>query len=82
MALLILNNLNNSTIASGASTNNIVSIIFPRGNTGILNICLSDGINNITNINAADTAIASINLLLLNIPVLNIDFLLFLILNT
>ena len=52
------------------------------GNIGILNICLNPGINNIISISAADNAIAPSNTLLLNGCVLNIDFLLFLILNT
>ena len=56
--------------------------MFIAGNTGILNIFLNAGTNNTISISPADTAVASISLLLLNIPVLNIDFLLFLILNT
>ena len=78
----ILNNLNISTITIGASTKHISSIMFSVGNTGILNISLNPGINNITNINAADIIIAPINFIFLNIPVLNIDFLLSLTLNT
>lgn len=81
-AVFIFNNLNISTITNGANTKTITSITFPIGSIGILNICLNAGINSIINISNADTAIASNNFLLLVIPVLNIDFLLFLILNT
>ena len=43
---------------------------------------LNSGISNIINTSAADIRTAPINFLLLNIFVLNIDFLLFLTLNT
>lgn len=81
-AVFIFSNLNISTIANGANTKTITSITFPIGSIGILNICLSAGINSIINISSRDAPIASNNFLLLVIPVLNIDFLLFLILNT
>ena len=44
----------------------------------MLNIFLSGSTNKITNINAAEASVANINFELLNIPVLNIDCLLFL----
>ena len=67
-------NLNNSTTINGISDNITISNTFPTGNTGILNMCLKAGISNIINISAADASTAKINCLLLNIPVLNIDF--------
>ena len=45
-------------------------------------ISLSGGINSIASTKHAETKSAKIRILLLNIPVLKIDFLLFLILNT
>ena len=80
--MFILSNLNISTTTIGINTSITVSKMFIAGNTGILNIFLNAGTNNTISISPADTAVASISLLLLNIPVLNIDFLLFLILNT
>ena len=74
--------MNTSTITIGANTKHTVSIMFSVGNGTILNISLSCGINKTTNINAAETTIASIKIQLLNIPLVNIDFLLFLTLNT
>ena len=78
----ILNNLNISTITSGANTNPIISSTLFIGKTGILNMCLNAGINSIINISIAEIVIAPSNTLLLNGCVFNIDFLLFLILNT
>ena len=75
--MFILNNFNNSTINTGANTNPTTSNTCSVGNNTKLNISLNAGTNNIINIKAADPSEASINLLLLNIPVLNIDFLLF-----
>ena len=82
LVVLILNNLNNSTITSGASISITSSIIFAVGRTGILNIVLKPGIARITIINSADAPTANNNFLLFNIPVLNTDNLLFLTLNT
>ena len=78
---LILNNLNISTITIGANTKQTSSTIFSVGKTGMLNISLNPGIHKITNTRSADITTAPINFILLNIPVLNIDFLLFLTLN-
>ena len=82
LVVLILNNLNISTITTGAKTNPTSSKIFSVGSTGILKIYLSPGINKIANINIAEIATAPINFVLLNTFVLNTDFLLFLRLNT
>lgn len=72
--MFILSNLNISTTTIGINTSITVSKMFIAGNTGILNIFLNAGTNNTISISPADTAVASISLLLLNIPVLNIDF--------
>ena len=80
--VFILNNLNNSTIISGAITNPINSKTFCVGKCGILNTSLRNGTPKIININAADAITARINFLLPAIPVLNIETLLFLTLNT
>ena len=45
--VLILNNLNISTIKIGANTSPTTSNIFPRDNTGILKISLKNGTNKI-----------------------------------
>lgn len=82
LLVFIFISLNNSTIINGISDNITISNTFPTGNTGILNMCLKAGISNIINISAADASTAKINCLLLNIPVLNIDVLLSLTLNT
>ena len=63
--VFILNNLNISTITSGTNTSAIVSIILVVGKTGMLNTSLKNGTNSITNISAADTAIANNKYLLL-----------------
>ena len=78
----IFNNLNSSTITIGANTNNTISNMCSTGNNTKPNISLKPGVNNIININDAEPNVANINLLLLNIPVLNIDFLLLLTLYT
>ena len=78
----ILNSLNISTIITGAITSSIVSTIFCTGNIGMLNIVLNAGIANITIISKLDIPIAPNNCLFPPIPVLKIDSLLFLILNT
>lgn len=80
--VFIFSNLNISTITIGENTKAIISNIFPIGNIGILNICLNDGTTKITSIKIADAPTAINNFEFPNIPVLNIDFLLFLILNT
>ena len=82
LPVFILNNLNISTIKIGAKHKPTNSKIFSFGKIGILNAVLNPGINNTISINAADNKIAPINFALSNIPVLNIDFLLFLTLNT
>ena len=80
--VFIFNSFNSSTITTGANTSNTISNICAVGNIASLNISLNAGINSIININDADTNVAKISLLLLNIPVLKIDFLLSLILYT
>ena len=82
LKLLILNNLNNSTIINGDITKPINSKIFSVGNAGMLKIVLNAGTANIIPINTAEPSTAHISLLLLNTFVLKIDFLLFLTLNT
>ena len=79
---LIFNSLKISTITIGARTNPIVSNIFSTGKTGMLNIVLNAGTASIIIINKAEIPIAPNNVLFPPIPVLNIDFSLFLILNT
>ena len=71
--VLILNNLNNSTITTGANTKQIVSIIFSVGNITIPNKSLNAGTSNTTNINPAERAIAPIKIKLLNNPLANKD---------
>ena len=80
--MFIFNNLNISTITSGAKQSATNSKMFSVGKTGNLNISLNCGINNTISINPADAKIANISFPLLKGFVLNIDFLLFLILNT
>ena len=82
LVVFILNNLNISTIMIGDSTSKISSMIFWVGSIGILNISLKPGITSITIISIADITTAPISFMLLNIFVLNMDFLLFRILNT
>ena len=82
LKLLILNNLNNSTIINGDITKTINSKTFCVGSAGILKIVRNAGIAKIIPINTADPSTAHINLLLLNTFVLNTDFLLFLSLYT
>ena len=69
----IFNSLNNSTTNTGAKTSRIISNTCSAGNSTILNMFLKPSVNSIANINAAEPSAASINLLLLNTLVLNID---------
>ena len=80
--MFIFSSLNISTIKIGENTNSTTSSMFSTGKAAMLNIVLSGGISSITNISAADASVAQIRVLLLNIPVLNIDSLLFLTLYT
>lgn len=82
LVVFIFNNLNISTITTGVNINATSSKIFCVGKCGILNTSLKNGIPKIININAAEATTANNNFLLLAIPVLNIDFLLSLTLNT